>query len=393
MAYVACQFCQKLFKHSGALEQHLRDSWCGYNHHCDLCNLSWRDEDEFLRHMSVHVPCQFCQKLFKHSGALEQHLNESWCGYDHHCDLCNVLWRDEDEFLRHMADHVPCQFCQKLFKHSGALEQHLNESWCGYDHHCDLCSLVWRDEDEFLRHVADHVPCQFCQKLFKHSGALEQHLNESWCGYDHHCDLCNLVWRDEDEFLRHMADHVPCQFCQKLFKHSGALEQHLNESWCGYDHHCDLCNLSWRDEGAYQSHMDEHHRVCFSEIPIRSRHLLIPGEPTDRKSGCIFISPTQVYYSHDSISARFSCGRALHETLREILCGETSVQTLPRMQITWKDGKWWAFTGNRRLWVFRQGAAFGVVDDVWMETTSRVLPKKRWTTKNGGQSVYVRPLR
>ena len=369
--HVECPYCKKLLKHEEALEQHLRDSKCGYDHVCNLCNLAWRDEEVYAEHMAEHVECPYCKKLLKHEEALEQHLRDSKCGYDHVCNLCNLAWRDEEVYAEHMAEHVECPYCKKLLKHEEALEQHLRDSKCGYDHVCNLCNLAWRDEEVYAEHMAEHVECPYCKKLLKHEEALEQHLRDSKCGYDHVCNLCNLAWRDEEVYAEHMAEHVECPYCKKLLKHEEALEQHLRDSKCGYDHVCDLCNLAWRDEAEHQTHL-EVHGFC----------------------DAVYISPMQVYFSHDSISSRFRCGRFVQNTFREILSGQTSVSALPLMQITWRNSKWWAFTGNRRLWVFRELAALGAIDHFGWRRLKKRCPNAGGPPKTGARpSISVRSTR
>ena len=433
--HVQCQFCQRMFKHSQALEDHLRDSWCGCDYVCDLCNMAWRDVVDYDAHIAGHVQCQFCQRQFKHSQALEDHLRDSWCGCEYVCDLCNMAWRDVGDYDAHIAGHVQCQFCHRMFRHSKALDDHLRASWCGCDYVCDLCNMAWRDAGDCDTHIAGHVQCQFCQRIFKHSKALDDHLRGSWCGCDYVCDLCNMAWRDAGDYDAHIAGHVQCQFCQRMFKHSKALDDHLRDSWCGCDYVCDLFNMAWRDVGDYDTHIAGHVQCQFcqrmfkhskalddhlrdshcgqdhirgawqddeaSKDLLEQRWAAQPGEELpslivhaeslrQRKTSSIYISPMQVHFSHDSISPRFSCGRLLRRTLREILSGQTCVKDLPRMQITKKDGKWWAFTGNRRLWVFRELAEQGAVDQVWMEITTKPLPEHIWTTTQGGRYVYVR---
>ncbi|CAE6955229.1 unnamed protein product [Symbiodinium sp. CCMP2456] len=102
------------------------------------------------------------------------------------------------------------------------------------------------------------------------------------------------------------------------------------------------------------------------------------------------IRPSDVGFSHDSISHRFSCGRLVTATLEELRSGQIDVSIIPQMFVSQVDGCWFAYTGNRRLWVFRELENEGYLHEIEVQVTSSKLAKKRFTTTNMGASVRVR---
>eukprot|EP00929_Paragymnodinium_shiwhaense_P010704 TRINITY_DN115580_c0_g1_i1.p1 TRINITY_DN115580_c0_g1~~TRINITY_DN115580_c0_g1_i1.p1 ORF type:complete len:411 (+),score=42.32 TRINITY_DN115580_c0_g1_i1:85-1317(+) len=114
------------------------------------------------------------------------------------------------------------------------------------------------------------------------------------------------------------------------------------------------------------------------------------SDSSDSEPETLQLRPKHIHFTHDSISKKFSCGRFIEDTLEEILDRETRVSEVPRIIVTKQDGKWWTFTGNRRLWVFRKLEAANFLQKVWVEVTDRPVPRKFMTTKNGGTSVRVR---
>lgn len=102
------------------------------------------------------------------------------------------------------------------------------------------------------------------------------------------------------------------------------------------------------------------------------------------------MEPSEIRFTHDSISPVFSCGRRIHDTYRELSTGFKSVHDIPRMTVTLMNGHWYTYTGNRRLWVFQKLEREGHIGDIFVDTTDRTVPLHRFTTRNGGRSVLVR---
>eukprot|EP00971_Amphidinium_carterae_P313641 6233776-Amphidinium_carterae.1 len=105
------------------------------------------------------------------------------------------------------------------------------------------------------------------------------------------------------------------------------------------------------------------------------------------------MSPRDIFFTHDSISERFSCGRHIEQTYRELLCHEISIEDIPMIQVAAKDGKYWTYTGNRRLWVFRKLCSAGWLHEVNVQIVQKSIPRRKITTQDGGVSVVVRRRR
>lgn len=102
------------------------------------------------------------------------------------------------------------------------------------------------------------------------------------------------------------------------------------------------------------------------------------------------IKPYDVYFSHDSVNVRFSCGSRILDTFKQLSSAALSMDDIPRMTIARRQGKWHAFNGNRRLRVFRKLYEEGYCDEVEVYETDEPTSRKNFTTLNGGVSVTVR---
>ncbi|CAE7204609.1 unnamed protein product [Symbiodinium natans] len=102
------------------------------------------------------------------------------------------------------------------------------------------------------------------------------------------------------------------------------------------------------------------------------------------------LRPEEIFFSHDSISCRFSCGRFIEDTYQQLRDGDIHVSIIPRMTVCEVDGEWFAFNGNRRLWVFKKLALEGILQEVQVYVTDRSIPRRRFTTDTEGRRIEVR---
>jgi hypothetical protein len=80
------------------------------------------------------------------------------------------------------------------------------------------------------------------------------------------------------------------------------------------------------------------------------------------------LNPTYIYYSNNSISDTFSCGRSIYEVRDGLESGDIDYDDIPMIRVVNVDGAWYGLD-NRRLWVFSQAGTpeipVSVVDASW----------------------------
>ncbi|CAE8646609.1 unnamed protein product [Polarella glacialis] len=111
--------------------------------------------------------------------------------------------------------------------------------------------------------------------------------------------------------------------------------------------------------------------------------------------GLTRLKPNEICFTHDSIQSKFRDGRPLLDTFRQLKEGSVKVTDIPTIQVCWQpaagyDARFWTYTGNRRLWVFRQLQELGHVQEIEVVVVDKIVPKFRMTTRDGGQAVRVR---
>ncbi|XP_035666749.1 uncharacterized protein LOC118409672 [Branchiostoma floridae] len=107
-----------------------------------------------------------------------------------------------------------------------------------------------------------------------------------------------------------------------------------------------------------------------------------------------WIRPSDIHFTADMIPCKFSNGSDMLETFRQLLFNEVKITDIPKIEVIYKDGSWWAYFGNRRLWILREVERLGRCAAV----ECIVLPKdfcsdEKWLKKlknrDEGQSVGV----
>lgn len=112
--------------------------------------------------------------------------------------------------------------------------------------------------------------------------------------------------------------------------------------------------------------------------------------PWDTSDSDVVLDIDEIHFTHDSIKNQFSCGRWITRTLNELWYGDIVVSDIPMLTVSYMHGKYWAYNGNRRLWVYKQLRDLGEMHQVRVHRTTQRVPVGKMTTRNGGVSVRVR---
>lgn len=107
------------------------------------------------------------------------------------------------------------------------------------------------------------------------------------------------------------------------------------------------------------------------------------------------MKPSDIRFSQDSVAPTFSDGRSLISTLEELLAKTITPETIEYITILWHYTHYYALTGNRRLFLYKRLEVKGLLDDIPVVIVTNYYStqmqfSRRFTTKNGGQSIRVR---
>ncbi|XP_076817069.1 uncharacterized protein LOC143462702 [Clavelina lepadiformis] len=103
----------------------------------------------------------------------------------------------------------------------------------------------------------------------------------------------------------------------------------------------------------------------------------------------IKLRPSKIRFMHKTINSNFSDGKSVNETVEKISSGEMSVNDLPKIKVTKKNGFYYSFD-NRRLYVYRVLELRGLLDTVEVKKAPvRFFQEERFTTDNNGRCVRL----
>ena len=100
------------------------------------------------------------------------------------------------------------------------------------------------------------------------------------------------------------------------------------------------------------------------------------------------LRPSEVFFSQATIKDHFRPGhRSIYKTLEQCINDPCTVDYIPKITVCRRDGKWFTLD-NRRLWVFRQLEAKGLLSSISV-FESDSIPECKYNTTNGGTSVEI----
>lgn len=76
------------------------------------------------------------------------------------------------------------------------------------------------------------------------------------------------------------------------------------------------------------------------------------------------LRPSQIRFGQDSIAGRFTCGIPIWQTFEEIINGKITPDNIPKMEVAYVDGSWWASSGNRRLYIYKKLEELNVISTI-----------------------------
>ncbi|XP_029341010.1 zinc finger protein 808-like [Acyrthosiphon pisum] len=106
-----------------------------------------------------------------------------------------------------------------------------------YKYHCSNCDLAFKYNCWYKRHMATHNPgtftCQYCPKVFKRKDTMREHQHLHLGGPKHKCRHCDKEFGDKRNMnmhikLVHQGSMVKCKICDKMYSGKRQLRYHDN---------------------------------------------------------------------------------------------------------------------------------------------------------------------
>ena len=138
------------------------------------------------------------------------------------------------------------------------------------------------------------------------------------------------------------------------------------------------------------------HGLCYYTAVCENMSSLNVKHQPDRAVG--WLTPKEIHFTQNSINARFSKfanHKALYSTLEDLLYNKIKIDDIEKSEVVYMNGSWWALTGNRRLYIYKELEELGELRQIQVVKRSLAaegveeLFSKRFSTDNNGTSVKV----
>ncbi|XDV51367.1 hypothetical protein PO909_020253 [Leuciscus waleckii] len=310
-----CEWCNKTFDFKCRLIKHKKGCALapGKEQRCSECSMPFPTLKSLHQHcMEAHggppakkkkteqVPCDMCDKTFKHSSGLLYHKRtEHFEERPYACEECGAKFAATSSLKNHMRLHTGekpfhCKHCDMSFSVAAALSYHTKKKHAeGKMYCCQYCSASFAQSIELTRHVRTHTGdkpyvCRECGKGFKQANGLSVHLqNFHNITEPHDCQKCRVSFSSLDELRQHIQEVHPkelhqCPECSKIFNSEGNLEKHMNIHDGNKPYSCKMCKKSYQTLSGLWYHNRTAHPESVSAQGNKTIKSLLQCEKCDK---------------------------------------------------------------------------------------------------------------
>ncbi|ELV11835.1 Zinc finger protein 236 [Tupaia chinensis] len=279
-----CKLCGRGFVSSGVLKSHEKTHTGVKAFSCGICSASFTTNGSLTRHMATHMSmkpykCPFCEEGFRTTGHCKKHMKRHQAvpaavpaaGETEGGDIC--LEEEEENSERSASrksrpevitftEEETAQLA-RIRPQEGATvsEKVLAQSAAEKDRVSEL-----RDRRAELEAEPKHANCcTYCPKSFKKPSDLVRHVRIHTGEKPYKCDECGKSFTVKSTLDCHVKTHTgqklfSCHVCSNAFSTKGSLKVHMRLHTGAKPFKCPHCELRFRTSGRRKTHMQFHYK-------------------------------------------------------------------------------------------------------------------------------------